>query len=583
MLSRKTLAEGVLHLGLMQMFLLALQPVPSLRDGVVAPYAADAIWLALAMAVIVPLAALGRPSRVLMRTFTALVYLLVVAELRFSLETGVYFSAVMAIHAMTAAQDTLRVVAPTVFDAALLWRLLAAGLLWLLPQLMTATRLGLWAACGGTALGVLTAAPGVIADVLQPPSLFATFLAPPERLPSAGVPDYPYQAPRLLPGHAGTPPDLLIVVLESVRADAVPGFAAPPGARQADMPQLARLAATSRRFQRAYTTTSHTSKALVGLLCGHHPHPGLAIREAEPDDLPGPCLPTLLREAGYRTLFLSSATGEFEQRRELTANMGFAETRVREDIGAGFAASGYFGADESALVAPLTTWWRAPRPGPRLAVLLTSVTHHPYQLPGAGWPDGARAQYASYLAGLGQADAMLGEVLEKLGTGGGLDNTIIVVTGDHGEGFGEHGRFQHDSTPYEEGIRVPLLLADRRGGVISGDDRRLRQHTDILPTLLSLAGLHVTGRLPGRDLLDSQGHDQIITSCWHVDGCMSLVEAGGGKWVLTEGRMAYYRLDADPGERVDLAPAQAPEVTAAVRSALLAHRLSLRRLWEPAR
>lgn len=47
--------------------------------------------------------------------------------------------------------------------------------------------------------------------------------------------------------------------------------------------------------------------------------------------------------------------------------------------------------------------------------------------------------------------------------------------------------------------------------------------------------------------------------------------------------MAYYRLDADPGERADLAPAQAPEVTAAVRSALLAHRLSLRRLWEPAR
>ncbi|MFX7674948.1 hypothetical protein ABTJ60_20400, partial [Acinetobacter baumannii] len=77
-------------------------------------------------------------------TFTAMIYLLVVAELRFSLETGVYFSAVMAAHAMTAAQDTLRVVAPTVFDAELLWRLLAAGLLWLLPQFMTATRLGLW-------------------------------------------------------------------------------------------------------------------------------------------------------------------------------------------------------------------------------------------------------------------------------------------------------------------------------------------------------------------------------------------------------------------------------------------------------
>ena len=102
-----------------------------------------------------------------------------------------------------------------------------------------------------------------------------------------------------------------------------------------------------------------------------------------------------------------------------------------------------------------------------------------------------------YLAGLLGADRQLGAFLRRLEQRGQLENTLVVITSDHGEEFGEHGRPLHDQL-WREVLHVPLLvrLPDERaaGTRIEADVR----HMDLLPSLLELLDVpHPSGDLPG--------------------------------------------------------------------------------------
>ncbi|MDP7225950.1 MAG: sulfatase-like hydrolase/transferase, partial [SAR202 cluster bacterium] len=55
-------------------------------------------------------------------------------------------------------------------------------------------------------------------------------------------------------------------------------------------------------------------------------------------------------------------------------------------------------------------------------------------------------------------DAGLGVIIERLEAAGELDNTLFVITSDHGEEFFDHGSVSHGMSLYEEQLRVPLLL-----------------------------------------------------------------------------------------------------------------------------
>ena len=97
-------------------------------------------------------------------------------------------------------------------------------------------------------------------------------------------------------------------------------------------------------------------------------------------------------------------------------------------------------------------------------------------------------------------DEQLRQVLVALEPRGRLENTIVVVTADHGEEFFEHGRKGHRSTLYDESIRVPLVISWPRGLAahrVVGDQVRL---VDVMPTLLSLADVEAPPDLDGRDL-----------------------------------------------------------------------------------
>ncbi|MFT7581996.1 MAG: lipoteichoic acid synthase, partial [Myxococcota bacterium] len=120
---------------------------------------------------------------------------------------------------------------------------------------------------------------------------------------------------------ATPPPNVIVIVLESVRAHAT----TPYNADLDTTPEIAKLTARGAMAETAYTTLPHTSKSLVGILCGILPKMDTPIEEAGPEGLPTECLAEVLGTRGYKTVFFQAATQRFERRDQLVENMGYAE------------------------------------------------------------------------------------------------------------------------------------------------------------------------------------------------------------------------------------------------------------------
>jgi len=116
-----------------------------------------------------------------------------------------------------------------------------------------------------------------------------------------------------------------------------------------------------------------------------------------------------------------------------------------------------------------------------------------------------RAQIANlYYAGVTQADAMLGEILSELERQGVLDDTLVIVTADHGEELGDHGVWEHNFM-YETNLRVPLVMA-LPGRLPAGvRSAALVESVDIVATVCSLLALQPPYE-PGQ--VDPQGRDR---------------------------------------------------------------------------
>ncbi|MFN7974819.1 MAG: LTA synthase family protein [Acidobacteriota bacterium] len=377
------------------------------------------------------------------------------------------------------------------------------------------------------------------------------------------------------PGISGVErcPNVILLILESVGARFVPPYA--PESDWEGLPTFQDLARRSVLWDESYVVVSHSSKALVTMLTGMYPRLTMPVVEAMPGNLPLATLPSMLGQMGYRSAYIQSANGSFENWEGLVKNLGFDEDWVEETLpDQRFRHTGYFGLDEMAMLEPAFTWMHASDGRPFFLVVHTLCTHHPYESPDCpdprmrtddkAWPTG-------YRRALEHTDAFLGTFLSALEQAGRLEDTVVIIVGDHGEGFGEHERYGHDAVPYEEGTRVPLMML---AGPWTGPPRRipgLRSQLDILPTILEIAGARHDGTLPGASLLSSPGHDRIVTSCYYSRSCLAMRE-GDTKYVFHYGRlpMEVFDLARDPLERHDLAPSMAPGDVAAGERRLLA-------------
>ncbi|MDY6770948.1 MAG: sulfatase [Candidatus Nanohaloarchaea archaeon] len=101
-------------------------------------------------------------------------------------------------------------------------------------------------------------------------------------------------------------------------------------------------------------------------------------------------------------------------------------------------------------------------------------------------------------AELYRSDFYIGRIIQQLKQMGEYENTVIIVTSDHGDEFGEHGGFAHGYM-YDTNIHVPLVIAGP--GVPSAEYDGLVSHMDVAPTLLSLAEIDVPEVMDGTPIL----------------------------------------------------------------------------------
>jgi arylsulfatase A-like enzyme len=173
-----------------------------------------------------------------------------------------------------------------------------------------------------------------------------------------------------------------------------------------------------------------------------------------------------------------------------------------------------------------------------------------------------------YEAEIRTFDRLFGEFVAWLSSEGFLDETLIVITSDHGEEFQEHGGLLHGRTQYQEVLRVPLILAGP--GVPAGVVVDQPVHgVDVAPTLLARCGLAPARPVDGIDLAPAWRGEMLPERLFfaeadhnnQVDGRPALdikkmVRRGTSKLLLDthSGAVELYDLAQDPGELADLAP-----------------------------
>ena len=118
------------------------------------------------------------------------------------------------------------------------------------------------------------------------------------------------------------------------------------------------------------------------------------------------------------------------------------------------------------------------------------------------------------------SDRVLGDMLDALRARGLLENTLVIVTGDHGEELWEHGFFGHTSNFTDVQVRVPFVMLG--AGFEPGQENEPTSHLDVVPTLLEMLGADPATRADwslGENLFDTQAPDRRrFVSGWDLLG-----------------------------------------------------------------
>ena len=349
--------------------------------------------------------------------------------------------------------------------------------------------------------------------------------------------------------------NVLLVVLESTGAQHLGAY----GAIADPTPRLTALARRSIVFERAYAVYPESIKGLFATLCSRYP-----AFDTSPEIYAGvPCapLPRILADAGYRTALFHSGRFMYLGMDAIVERRGFDRL---EDAGAiGGQVNSSFGVDDASTVQRALQWIASlPKDQRFFLTYLPVAGHNPYEVSAPG-PFHGRDDFTRYLNALHEGDTALGTLLDGLRALGLEDDTLVIVSGDHGEAFGEHpGNFAHTLFIQEENVRVPYVIS--APGAIDGPRRirRIVSAVDTTPTILDLIGLPADPRHQGISLLGPESRMALFFTDYSIgwlglaDGCWKYL------YDMDAGRSRLFDVCADPGESRDLAQQNTARVSA---------------------
>jgi len=205
--------------------------------------------------------------------------------------------------------------------------------------------------------------------------------------------------------------------------------------------------------------------------------------------------------------------------------------------------------------------------------LMDSVNNHNQPLPSV-----ARSHLISqYDGAIAYLDARVGEIIQHLKNNGDFDRTMIIVTSDHGEAFGERNILFHDAAVYQDEVHIPLIVK-YPGQRSAARVEAVATHVDLMPTVMNVLGIDPPANLQGVDLRDVAGARRVVVSEMHAstnyDGPrFQQIEYAVYSWPFkmiysTNGMRELYDLSADPFERQNLFRLEAP-ITSDLRTKLV--------------
>ncbi len=408
-------------------------------------------------------------------------------------------------------------------------------------------------------------------------------------------------------GADARPRNVVLISLDTLRPDHLSCY----GHARETSPAIDALAARGVRFADAlspapWTLPAHTSM-FTGLYPSHHGVKDYAHRLAEDSTT----LAEVLREHGFQTFAVVNTWNIANPSFEIFQGFDAADVHYVKEARPG-PGGGQIIANTGAQVAEKARELLRGRATDRPFFLFahfydahTDFTPEPeyrerFVAPYAGRLDGTTGQlYALREAGLRlgpadlrflrdlydaeirQLDDVVAGFLAFLDEQGLTDETLIVLTSDHGEEFQEHGGLLHGRTQYEELLRVPLILAGPglpEGRVVEEPASLI----DLAPTILGRLGLAPPGPLDGLDLAAAWEGRGLPTRAFFgeadhnnvVDGkpaadIKRMVRLGHEKLHLDRhtSRVQLFDLAEDPGEVRDLSPT-APERVRALQEEL---------------
>jgi arylsulfatase A-like enzyme len=297
-----------------------------------------------------------------------------------------------------------------------------------------------------------------------------------------------------------SPPNVLVVSIDTLRADHLSGYGYP----RPTSPAIDRLLAAGARFDEARTVEPLTSPAAASMLTSLHPHEHGSTRNGVSLRRGLPSLPKELDRSGYQTAaFIANWTLKNTMSGLGEHFQGFQEVLTRKRW-LGLVAGEATAEDvNEAAVAWLDE--HAGRRRPFFVWVHYVEPHAPYEFQGEvaarlGLRDRSETgRIDRYDTEVAFVDHYVGELVRRIEDDPALaGNTLVVVTADHGESLGEHGYWGHGRRLFEPGLHIPLVFY--WPGRL--EPRRLTAPASILdvaPTILGLLGHDVPPTFRGFD------------------------------------------------------------------------------------
>ncbi|QKD04586.1 sulfatase-like hydrolase/transferase [Mesorhizobium loti] len=350
--------------------------------------------------------------------------------------------------------------------------------------------------------------------------------------------------------------NVLVFMMESVPSRYIETF----GGKYPVTPNIKSYASDSLRFDNIYAHTPSTNYSIFSLFSSLYNDISYYGMTASHPDLPLNSISNTLTASGFRTGFFWSADSRFQRVDEFLLNKGLdiiQDYRGQKCTIPTFKLSSEewknFDYNSDLCTAQsVINWVNQDAENPFFAVMFTAMTHYPY------FTDSEQVHYSddekfnAYLNALKIGDQALGQILDSLKQSGKLDSTLVVILGDHGEAFGEHGNYVHASALYEENIHIPLIMINKQ---LFHDDvaHSVGGIVDMAPTILDILGLPLPKPWQGRSLFSEQRPNKTFFFIpW--SGFQFGYRENDRKVIFSAstGKVEEYDLKADPTEKVNL-------------------------------